>query len=225
VFSTATGQAAGTLSFPNVAGFPLPTWVCAEPDGRRVYSIAAETAFYVEAHDPATLTHVGRLDTGTGTDLALGSFQRWGVDGLAYLAPGGLRLFRSPLVIPDPTSDWDADGLPDAWEQTFGTDPHRNDAGGDLDGDGQDNASEYAAGTAPNDIGSRLELRLKVADTGGWQAEVDARSGRRYQLEGAPDAAGPWTSLGAVIEGTGTVIQLPLPTDADSQLFRVRVGL
>lgn len=225
VFSAATGLAAGTLSFPNVAGSPLPVWVCAEPDGRRVYSIAAETAFYVEAHDPATLTQVGRLDTGTGTDLALGSFQRWGVDGLAYMAPGGLRVFRSPLVIPNPTSDWDADGMPDAWEQTFGTDPHRGDANLDLDGDGQDNASEYAAGTAPNEFGSRLELRLKVAETGGWQAEVEARSGRRYQLEGAPDAAGPWTSIGAVIEGTGSVILLPLPTDADSQLFRVRVGL
>jgi hypothetical protein len=127
-------------------------------------------------------------------------------------------------VILDPTSDWDADGLPDAWEQTFGTDPHRNDANLDLDGDGQDNASEYAAGTAPNDIGSRLELRLKAVDTGGWQAEVEARFGRRYQLEGAPDAAGPWTSMGPVMEGTESVIQLPLPTDADSQLFRVRVG-
>lgn len=45
--------------------------------------------------------------------------------------------------------DLDGDGLPDSWEERFGTDPSVDDCELDYDGDGLDNCEEYADGTHP----------------------------------------------------------------------------
>ncbi len=47
-------------------------------------------------------------------------------------------------------SDDDNDGLPDAWEITYGLDPLVNDAAADNDNDGFTNVQEYQNGTDPN---------------------------------------------------------------------------
>jgi hypothetical protein len=56
---------------------------------------------------------------------------------------------------PDPNEpepdDRDGDGLPDAWEEEYGTDPDVPDAGQDPDYDGWDNQKELEEGTDPND--------------------------------------------------------------------------
>ena len=46
--------------------------------------------------------------------------------------------------------DDDNDGMPDAWEITYGLNPLINDASEDFDGDGVNNVNEYSAGTEPN---------------------------------------------------------------------------
>ncbi len=45
--------------------------------------------------------------------------------------------------------DQDGDGLPDGWEEEFGTDPTRPDADEDPDADGHTNRQEYEEGTDP----------------------------------------------------------------------------
>ena len=41
------------------------------------------------------------------------------------------------------------DGIPDGWEEEYGTDAYRPDAGEDPDGDGWTNREEYELGTDP----------------------------------------------------------------------------
>lgn len=45
--------------------------------------------------------------------------------------------------------DSDSDGIPDGYEEEWGTDPFKADSGEDLDGDGYTNLEEYLAGTDP----------------------------------------------------------------------------
>lgn len=68
--------------------------------------------------------------------------------------------------------DSDGDGIPDSWEIAHGSDPFRNDAGEDPDGDGWSNLDEYNAGTDPlvddwRGPSSAVSL-LFLADTGGF---------------------------------------------------------
>lgn len=58
---------------------------------------------------------------------------------------------ESVPLLSDPAGlDEDADGMPSAWESTFGLDPATPDSDGDLDGDGVDNGDEYRLGLRPD---------------------------------------------------------------------------
>jgi hypothetical protein len=69
------------------------------------------------------------------------------------LRRGGLRVAGQEVVITQVSSDGDADGLPDDWEQLFGLDPTSasgaDGAGGDPDRDGVSNAGEHRDGSHP----------------------------------------------------------------------------
>jgi hypothetical protein len=56
----------------------------------------------------------------------------------------GTHNFHGPISV-----DWDADGMPDAWEITHGLDPSFDDALSDPDGDGLSNLEEYELGMDP----------------------------------------------------------------------------
>lgn len=74
--------------------------------------------------------------------------------GLAGSLPGGFV-----FVDESGETDTDGDGLPDAWEATYGLDPASasgdDGADGDPDGDGKPNADEYRDGTHPRGFVTR----------------------------------------------------------------------
>jgi hypothetical protein len=73
----------------------------------------------------------------------------------------GHRFFRVVRVLPSDDSDWDGDGIPDAWETNYGLNPFDpGDATADPDGDGADNRTEYLQGRDPT--------RFAIPDTGGF---------------------------------------------------------
>lgn len=73
-----------------------------------------------------------------------------------FLDPDGSRAdigyYGGPSApVGEVTTDTDADGMPDEWETTNGTDPTTDDATLDLDEDGLNNLDEYLLSTNPND--------------------------------------------------------------------------
>ena len=99
-------------------------------------------------------------------------------------------------LVLDIQSDADADKMGDAWEAAHGLNNTVNDAAEDLDGDGRNNLTEWLAGTAPNNPGSRLEVTgweragNNVVMT--WSAVV----GKRYRVATRPDVSvGAWSDL------------------------------
>lgn len=111
---------------------------------------------------------------------------------------GGASLQRSPVSgygneplhwiaaaptpgLPPGAGDSDGDGLPDWWEQEFGTLLHVQDADDDPDDDGLSNWEEYLAGTHPNNSGSVFRLEVNM-DAGGVALEFFAASNRTYSV-------------------------------------------
>jgi hypothetical protein len=107
-------------------------------------------------------------------------------DGQLSSAPATARFdVRPPL-------DMNQNGLPDAWETTYGvTDPN-----GDDDGDGATNLQEYWAGTNPTN--SLSWLRIVDINQGqyGYQVVWSAVGGVRYRvLYSDGDAQGSFNEI------------------------------
>lgn len=77
--------------------------------------------------------------------------------------------------------DSDGDGLPDAWEDAFGTLKNTPDAAADPDGDWMTNMQEYLAGTHPMDDNSHLTLTISHA-AGSALLQFNAASNRTYSI-------------------------------------------
>ncbi|HUI07592.1 MAG TPA: hypothetical protein VL486_11385 [Verrucomicrobiae bacterium] len=88
----------------------------------------------------------------------VGRIGRWGdpggtMDWTDTTANLSSRFFKVVRVLPTSDSDWDADGLPDAWEADYGLNPFdAGDAHADPDGDGVDNLTEYLQGRDPTKV-------------------------------------------------------------------------
>ncbi|MES2706707.1 MAG: metallophosphoesterase [Verrucomicrobiota bacterium] len=91
----------------------------------------------------------------------------------------------------DPGPDSDGDGLRDPWETQNGLDPQSatgsQGAGGDPDGDGQTNAAEYLAGTAPTNPASRFQIRSLTGGAPDFQITWQSVPGKNYRLEQSPN--------------------------------------
>jgi hypothetical protein len=103
-------------------------------------------------------TDVVPPDTGVTTpNLTQGSFGYWAVDGVAQRDVWGVGLRQVSFTMGDENreavayifeGDWDADGLPDAWEWYYlGTTEHGGSV--DLNGDGFTLLQDYEVGRAP----------------------------------------------------------------------------
>lgn len=116
--------------------------------------------------------------------------------------------------------DQDADGMPDAWEQsTMGSAGQSPTA--DFDHDGVDNLHEFLAGTNPSDSNSCLRIEAFAADTTRSGVAWSAAPYRTYDVEVCTNlAAGGWARLGTVtnLQAMDTV----LFDDANAGLSSVR---
>lgn len=135
---------------------------------------------------PATLTFSGGFFAGFVTVGAPATGVR-----LTASASGIQAGQSSSITVTAATPDSDSDGMPNAYESANGLNPARNDAAGDLDGDGFTNLQEYYAGTAPNNAASVLTIQSwsrtapnQVSIT--WQAAA----GRLYRVESSTALTG-----------------------------------
>lgn len=162
---------------------------------------------------PATVLSVARVPA-PGPDVSL-----QGPDP----ASRGLVL-RVDLAISTPS------GTYEEWaESIWGSATHpdaRRDA--DPDGDGVDNEGEFEAGTDPRDPASALRILQLTLSTEQDSMTIEWRSvaTRRYQVESAPEANGPWTALGPKAEGdeATTRLNLGLEAQAPQGYYRVRTA-
>jgi hypothetical protein len=126
------------------------------------------------------------------------------------------------------SSDSDGDGMPDAWEiANFGS--LAQTGTGDLDGDGQSNAAEFAAGTNPNLASSALVITQVFIDRAANSATIDWASvvGKTYRVQRATslDVGAAWTDIGAPVTANGVVSVFTddaLPA-GERWFYRVRV--
>ena len=111
--------------------------------------------------------------------------------------------------------DLDGDGLDDAEEGALGTDPLNPDS----DGDGILDGAEVDAGTDPLDINSafRLVELLRVGDI--TQATWNSVPGRRYTLQVSEDlSTGSWTDV-ATVDASGATTTVPHEAAGEGALF------
>lgn len=147
-----------------------------------------------------------------------------GADQFSYAANDGLAVGLPAMVSITVQADTDADLLPDAWEMTafFSLSV---DAGGDPDGDGQDNAFELLAGTNPNNSTEFLGIESVGSTPASGQFRLNAvRPGVRYILESSTDLQ-RWETAAETtyeIEGAGAIADPRMqPVNATRGFYRV----
>jgi hypothetical protein len=117
-----------------------------------------------DAGGPIRDVHVVTSGGGSAISLSDGSYLMLGHDAGTFTitaAAFGYVTVSSTVALPEAAHevknfrlvrddlDSDQDGMPDYWETAFGLEPHRNDAGEDLDQDGITNWGEFNVGSNP----------------------------------------------------------------------------
>jgi hypothetical protein len=121
------------------------------------------------------------------------------------------------------SSDSDGDGMPDWWEQAFGTFVFVPDANADPDGDGMTNLQEYLAGTHPHDAASALKFLSITANSGAITLQFLAASNHTYSvLYRTFLEAGSWLKLADVASHpTNRVTSTTNVTSGLARLYRL----
>ena len=130
---------------------------------------------------------------------------------------------------PDNYGPWAADGIPDEWQALYFTGQEANGVpAADPDGDGQDNRTEYLAGTDPLDPASFLSLRFGPDPAPGVKllTFMPYLPGHTYALEWSASLDSPWTVSAAApaagsLPGEGAFAE----TSGDTQrrFYRLRI--
>ena len=117
--------------------------------GQVVISTSYTSGQTIFASSTTTLSTSGTVVVNSGANVTFTAATHVTLNAGFKVATGGLfRTAVGALV------DTDSDGMPDAWEVTYGLNPGVNDAAGDKDGDGLNNLLEYQLGTNPNGTNS-----------------------------------------------------------------------
>ncbi len=124
-------------------------------------------------------------------------------------------------------SDYDQDGLPDAWEVANGYSTNdTSNATADLDGDGMTLRQEFIAGTDPADATSVLKIG-NVTALGGAGFQFNAVSNHTYSVQFKNDVGLPaWTNLTHLTAvPSNRVMQVfdPAATNQSQRFYRITV--
>jgi hypothetical protein len=190
--------------------------------------------------DDETLLEPGDLTWSLSTPLL--AVTRWGevsagplpasFDALLTATTGGVSgtaRIRAGDIAPDNFGIYASDGLPDAWQTLFfGLNNPDAAPSADIDADGQDNQTEYSAGTDPLDAASLLQLRFGPDPAPGTKSLIFAPflPDRTYTLEWSAILAAPWNSLPdasvpASAPGEGQFIDAS--ASSERKLYRLRI--
>ena len=138
---------------------------------------------------------------------------------------GNGRIAEGNSFAIDSAVDADGDGLPDAWEKRYfgSTDPGASD---DADGDGMSNWEEFRTGTNPTErssVAAIQSVRVQGADV---IVRFNTVAGKVYRLEKAARIeAQVWTTVGAVMPGTGDALEKTDAGAAGSSRFFYRMRI
>ncbi len=123
-------------------------------------------------------------------------------------------------------TDTNANGISDAWEQTFlGSVSPGNNGLGDADFDGATDRAEFMSGTNPTNALSRLSLLPpQPTASGDLLLRWESSAGRAYQLQGSADAEF-WAPLSVWQRAASSSysVTIPAPTNGAPYLYRLEV--
>ncbi len=130
------------------------------------------------------------------------------------------------LLVSSGNGDTDADGMPDAWEVTYGFKPlDSSDAGLDADGDGLTNLEEYRVGSNPRDPASGLVIAsLTRLPDGQVRLTFRAAAGLGYRIEYTEFLGGGWLEIEEVAAAPGARnVELIYPPEGTQGFFRLNL--
>jgi len=164
-----------------------------------------------------------------GNVLDDGSYAAADLDALGFggvFVEGGGRLFIGAV-----SPDSDGDGLLDAWELSFFPNLAATDGSGDADGDGQNDAAEFASGTSPVDASDLLLITSINQDPGTADVTITwpSKNGVTYRVRFGDLTT--MTVIGDPIAGDGTELSFTddgsltgaAPSEDDERFYQVIV--
>ena len=149
----------------------------------------------------------------------------------------GTNSFAFSLGFRAMPSDWDADGMPNTFEDEQSFDPgNGGDGTEDADGDGVINQNEYIADTSPNNSNDYPRMNTLQSTNTGIVVKFPTSARREYTVWYANSLMGgtSWQQATSnAIEGTGSIYEWlddgsatdPDPALLTNRFYRVKVGL